>query len=469
MGIKENLLFPYPRHQLLTKKKLYALQVLLFGLVTINLGSQIFGIRPIQDDYFILGAVSTGSISGLLSSTWKTQGGNLIPYAFSAWAAKYTAVSLSHWLQIAFLIITVTLIILLSLQFLSWMGVKNRKSRIVLPLLLILCFEGIFTPLQIAAYSWAQTSLAHLWPILLTFIVIFSVEKSRISPLFCFPAGIVVGNSNSAEALWSILSVLLFIALFFRELELSSIRSTMIKLVSFLVGAVSGLALMLVAPGFWNRANNSVGFPSSIEELFVRFFKSLSAFGFDLLTHPFLFLTFFVSSFYLGASSKNKINFEKKSKFLFLSASMLFGLLVLGTTAGYPAWHQSLGLFPAFSLGAFVLGIKLETMIKNLNFKFLAFIFILTIFLSSTISLRTSLAVSQRANHWDVDFQRNFCSLINSEDAKIDQLVLSGPEIVYPVFHKGIEDIQTWEWMKTGYIKWLKSGKIKNVPSCGNF
>lgn len=452
---------------MLTKKILYALQILLFGLVTVNLGSQLFGMRPIQDDYFILGAVSTGSINDLLSSTWKTQGGNLIPYAFSAWAAKYTAVSLDHWLQIAFLITTVSLILLLSLQFLTWIGVKNRKSRLLLPLLLTLCFEGIFTPLQIAAYSWAQTSLAHLWPILLTFIVIFSVEKSRISPPFFFLAGIVVGNSNSAEALWSIFSVGLFIALFLRVFESSSIRRTMIKLVNFLVGSISGLALMLVAPGFWNRANNSVGFPSTIEELLLRFFKSLSAFGFDLLTHPFLFLTFFVSSCYLGASSKNIIDFEKKTNFLLLSSFMLFGLLVLGTTAGYPAWHQSLGLFPAFSLGAFALGIKYGTVIKNLNYKFLVSIFILTIFLSSTISLRTSLAVSQRANNWDIDFRRNFCSLMNSENAKTDQLVLSGPEIVYPVFNKGIEDIQTWEWMKTGYINWLKSGKIKNVPTCG--
>ena len=235
---------------MLTKKAFYASQILLFGLVTINLGSQIFGIRPLQDDYFILGAVSTGSINEFLSSTWKTQGGNLIPYAFSAWAAKYTAVSLSYWLQTCFLIITVILIILLSLQFLNWVGVINRKSRILLPLLLILCFEGIFTPLQIAAYSWAQTSLAHLWPILLTFIVVFSVEKSKNKALFCLIAGIAVGNSNSAEALWGIFSVFLFIVFFSQGFEPLSKRSSIIKLVNFLVGAISGLVIMLVAPGF---------------------------------------------------------------------------------------------------------------------------------------------------------------------------------------------------------------------------
>ena len=97
--------------------------------------------------------------------------------------------------------------------------------------------------------------------------------------------------------------------------------------------------------------------------------------------------------------------------------------------------------------------------------KFL-FILIMTLILSSAISLRTSLAVAQRANSWDIDFQRNYCLVITSKDVRMDQLPLSGPEIIYPLFNKGIEDIQTWEWMRVGYIKWIKSGKIQNPPAC---
>jgi hypothetical protein len=453
----------------LTKKALYFLQALLFGLVTVNLGSQIFGIRPIQDDYFILGAISSGSISELLSSTWKMQGGNLIPYAFSAWAAKYTAISLSYWLQAGFLLTTVILVIFLGLQFLRWLGVTDRNSRILLPLLLILCFEGVFTPLQIAAYSWAQTSLAHLWPILLTLIILFSVEKSKnIAPIYLL-AGIVVGNSNSAEALWAIFSVILFVVFFIRDFSPLTQRSTIINLTNFLVGSISGLIFMLVAPGFWNRANNSVGFPASVEELIARFLKSLSAFGFDLLTHPFLFLTFFASAYLLGASSINLINLDKKIIFLLLSSLVLFALLVLGTTAGYPAWHQSLGLFPVFSLSAFILGIKYHQRIWRFKSKLAPLLFIIVLILSSLMSLRTSSAIAQRAKSWDIDFQRNYCLLIDSEITDIDQLPLSGPEIIYPFFNKGIEDIQTWEWMKIGYVKWIKSGKIQNPPDCEKF
>ena len=453
---------------MLSRTFLYVLQVLLLGLATVSLVTQIISIRPIQDDYFILGAVSTGSMNDLLLSTWNLQGGNLVPYAFSALAAKYTAVSLSYWLQTCFLIATVILITILSLQFLNWVGVTERKSKILLPLLLILSFEGIFTPLQIAAYSWAQTSIAHLWPVLLTFIVIFSIENPRNKTFFCFLAGLAVGNSNSAEALWSIFSVFLFIVIFFRGFVPLSKRSIFIRLFNFLLGTFSGLIIMFVAPGFWNRANNSVGFPSSFNELNTRFFKSLSAFGFDLLTHPFLYLAFFVSICCFGASSKQFIQFEEKVKFLLFSSAALFGLLVLGTTAGYPAWHQSLGLFPVFSLSAFLLGIKYGPAFSRLKPRFLAIVLTMIIILSSAISLRTSLAVAQRATSWDIDFQRNYCLVITSKGVNVDQLLLSGPEIVYPLFNKGIEDIQTWEWMKVGYIKWIKSGKIQNPPDCKN-
>jgi len=451
---------------LLNKKFFQAFQSLLFGLATVSLGSQIISIRPIQDDYFILGAVSTGSITELLLSTWNLQGGNLVPYAFSAVASKYTAVSLSYWLQACFLVVTVILIIILSLLFLSWLGITEHKSKILLPLLLILSFEGVFTPLQIAAYSWAQTSIAHLWPVLLTFIVIFSIENPRNKAFFCLLSGLTVGNSNSAEALWSIFSVFLFILIFFRKFDPLSKRTIMIKLFNFLLGAFSGLIITLVAPGFWNRANTSVGFPSSFNELTTRFLKSLSAFGFDLLTHPFLYLTFFVSICYLGASSEKLTNFEGKIKFLLLSSAALFGLLVLGTTAGYPAWHQSLGLFPVFSLSVFLLGIKYRLTLSRLKPRFLAIVLSIVIALGSVISLRTSLAVEQRANSWDIDFQRNYCLLITSKDVSMDQLPLLGPEIIYPLFNKGIEDIQTWEWMRVGYIKWIKSGKIQNPPDC---
>jgi hypothetical protein len=146
----------------------------------------------------------------------------------------------------------------------------------------------------------------------------------------------------------------------------------------------------------------------------------------------------------------------------------LFGLLVLGTTAGYPAWHQSLGLFPVFSLSAFLLGIRYESALSGLRPRFLAVVLTIVIVLGSAISLRTSLAVAQRANSWDIDFQRNYCLVINSEDINIDQLPLSGPEIIYPLFNKGIEDIQSWDWMRVGYIKWIKSGKIQNPPACKN-
>ena len=116
-----------------------------------------------------------------------------------------------------------------------------------------------------------------------------------------------------------------------------------------------------------------------------------------------------------------------------------------------------------------MLGIRYESTIARLKSRSFVLILIMILTVSTSISLRTSLAVSQRANSWDIAFQRNYCLVTNTEDVNIEQLPLSGPEIIFPFFHKGIEDIQTWEWMKIGYVKWIKSGKIQNPPDCEKF
>lgn len=422
--------------------------------------------RPIQDDYFILGAVSTESISNLLADTWQFQGGNLVPYAFSAWAATFTSTSLTFWVQKAFLVATVVLILLLGHLFLKWVGVVDRNLKMILIVLLLLSFEGIFTPLQIAAYSWAQTSLSHLWPILITLIVLFSTEKIRNTIPLYFIAGVIVGNSNVAESLWAFFTVFLYLLIFMNQKSSSLKNFQIVKLISFLVGTVIGLVCTIIAPGFWNRANVSVGFPTSFEEFITRFAKSFGAFGFDIISHPFLFLMFIVGGFSLGSIGLKILDLERKLLFMFLSSILLFSLLVLGTTAGYPAWHQSLGLFPVIALTMFLLGAKLGPKIRSRGVIVTKVLFYSLLVLCLTITVRTSLAVSQRAAAWDSDFQRNYCLIVNNVESNTGRLDLSGPEIIYPVFRKGIEDIQSWDWMRSGYINWVESGKIRNIPDC---
>lgn len=467
MGSRENLSFRCPILKLLTKLKNYWLQLLLVGLATISLTSQFFGIRPIQDDYFILGAVSTDSIFSLLTSVWGQQGGNLVPYAFSAWAASFTSTSLTYWPQKAFLVGTVILILLLSSLLVKWLGIADRRLKIALTMLLLLSFEGIFTPLQIAAYSWAQTSLTHLWPILITLIVLFSFEKTKFTIPLYFLAGVVVGNSNIAESLWGIFSVFLYAAVFMKFGRPFLINSRILKLFGFIVGAVIGFCFIIIAPGFWNRANVSVGFPSSLEELIERFAKSLGAFGFDIISHPYLFMALLIGCLTLGGIAPVIQDLERKLLFLGVSSILLFVLLVVGTTAGYPAWHQSLGLFPILTLAMFLLGVKVRLRIRSHGVLIAKVLFSTLLVLCLTITLRTSMAVSQRATSWNSDFQRNYCLIINNLEKSSNELELSGPEIIYPLFRKGIEDIHSWDWMKSGYIKWVESGKIQSTPDCG--
>jgi hypothetical protein len=435
-------------------------------LTTINLVAQLYGIRPIQDDYFILGAVSTGSVSQLLESTWKLQGGNLIPYAFSGLESLYTSSTVDYLWQRVFLISTVVLIGIVSLQFFKWVGIYERSVQILVFLLLLLSFEGLFTPLQIAAYSWAQTSLTHLWPILITLIVIYSMNTSkRFLPLFLI-FGLLVGNSNAAESLWGTIAFVIYMYMF-RESKNSFFRSLFTNNSGiFFLACLVGSFIMIVSPGFWNRANVSVGLPNSFEDLFARFFKSSLAFSFDLITHPTLYFVFLIGALTFKSKSGFSPLLLKQTKFMFLSSFLLFFVLILGTTAGYPAWHQSLGLFIMFSISLFLGGVLLSGKIqrRKKNVKRNALVVVLVVI--SLASLRTSLEATQRAHLWDASFQRNYCLIVDFDGNDSSQLDLRGPEVIYPIFSKGIEDIQTWDWMKLGYIKWVKSGKIDNPPIC---
>ena len=105
-------------------------------------------------------------------------------------------------------------------------------------------------------------------------------------------------------------------------------------------------------PGFWNRAQNSVGLPTTIEEFSQRFFKSFGSFLADLITHPMLWLVFLIGILF---QIDQKYGPEKKLlvykvKMLITLGIILFTSLVFGGTFGYVSWHQSSGLYQIFIL-----------------------------------------------------------------------------------------------------------------------
>ena len=435
---------------------------LTLGLTTIfSLLSQFLSFRPIQDDYFILAAVSQQKLITMVQSVWQLQGGNVFPYAINGLLLESTKGSVDFLASRFFLILTLVLVILVSFVFIKWLGVQTRYFAIAYSFISLLAFEGIFSPLQVAAYSWHQTSITHLWPIALTVLAwgfVGSGKFANVGLLFC---GLAVGNTNSAEALWAIIATFLYMKTFLQDDEVAS-RVKRINLRFFLSACILGFILTVSAPGFWNRANNAVGMPHSIADFGFRLAKSASAFGFDVLTHPYLWLAFLI-----GFICKSEIGLVsvtgllEKRRFLTQSSFLLFLLLVLGTTLGYPAWHQALGLYVILLPTMFLVGVCSKLKFLKYLYRYQMLFFYICLIICLCLSLRSSILVINRAHHWDSAYRSNICSIYHGNTKG-----LKGAELVYPIFNKGIEDIQTWSWMKDSYVQWVNSGNSKKFAEC---
>ena len=436
---------------------------LTLGLIALlGLLSQVVSFRPIQDDYFILAAVSQQKFSTLIQSVWELQGGNVFPYAVNGLLLESSKGSVDFLASKIFLFLTAAIVVLVACVFIKWLGIRNRYLIITYISISLLGFEGIFSPLQIAAFSWHQTSVTHLWPIALTILAWEFAGSRKFAGVSLFFCGLVVGNSNSAEALWSIVTTLLYVKTFLRDDEVAS-KVKKDRLRFFFFGSVLGFTLTLTAPGFWNRANHSVGMPDSIADFGFRLAKSTGAFGFDILTHPYLWLAFLIGFFCKSNIDLVSIfHLRQKRRFLVRSSLLLYILLVFGTTVGYPAWHQPLGLYIVLLPTMFIVGATSDARFLKKTLGPLKIFFYITVIFCLSLSVRSSISVLNRAQQWDSAYHSNIC-LIHQGDTRM----LKGAEMVYPVFQKGIEDIESWAWMKQSYVTWINSQESTTFAACG--
>jgi hypothetical protein len=288
------------------------------------------------------------------------------------------------------------------------------------------------------------------------------IFKGSKNILMAIILGLLVGNSNIAEAWTAFVALLIF---FFSERKTSRFVLNGFKFFyTFSAGVFLGIVLILMSPGFWNRAQNSVGLPTTIEEFSQRFFKSFGSFLADLLTHPMIWLAFLIGTFF---KVNEKYGPEKKLliykiKMLTTLGVILLTSLIFGGTFGYVSWHQSSGLYQIFIPLSFVVGYYYKTL---LNFEifprmapYIASFIILSIVV---ISLRAGIAFSDRAHNWDIAYKINYCAIKKDPAAK-----LIGAEMLYPGFNLGIEDVASWEWMANGYSNWLSNPKFKAGFSC---
>jgi hypothetical protein len=274
-------------------KKVGALKVFLFTVTFSLVSIQILSTRPLQDDYFLLGALADSSWFNIMKNTWEWQGGNLWPYGAQAIIVQNSVYSNNFTVIALWTLITLIITTCANFVILKWALGKNfrligRFKILTIASLSYLAFEGLFSPGLIAAYSFHQTSFAHLYPISLLFISLYLIEKEFNKLSVGILLGILIGNSNASESLAAISILLLLYLLSGTEL-LRSIYVFPKKnrfFYGLIFGGITGILLIFLAPGFWNRANNSVGLPNSPSELLSRFFRAIASFSADVLLIP---------------------------------------------------------------------------------------------------------------------------------------------------------------------------------------
>jgi hypothetical protein len=75
--------------------------------------------------------------------------------------------------------------------------------------------------------------------------------------------------------------------------------------------------------------------------------------------------------------------------------------------------------------------------------------------------VRADILVMRSGNQWHASNASNICALKANGQAS-----LSNPETRYPIFHLGIEDVQTWPWIRATYTRWISSNQAANSIDC---
>ena len=438
----------------------YFLALLLFS---VHLWQATF-VRPVADDYSLLKIYSQEGFTSFISFIWNNFGGNITPAVIRA---LYLSISLdaSNWYGfIAFSITTSLLVIISYLIVITWL--TNRGMRqvtindLLIALLASLAFEGLFTPGLSSAYLFGAASGVHLWPICIFIISLKLIQSYSIkSSTFGFMGflvlsiilGFIVGNSGIAESGAIFLALLMLVLNLYRRKSTQSHSRFRIATSVHLVGVGLGLATIFIAPGFSNRNNRLGKGNEDLFSLFESFRSSIVSFSGELITHPaWLFVFLIVVS---GRFSFN-VN-PNRAKILLMYFFFTFAILVLGSTFGYAAWHQSSGLIFLLAPSAFcipILSTRITNTLKRLGLVYTSISLIAMTLVLLGLVIRGIVVQENRSTTWDRNLLLNYCSNSSSFDSR-----LLGAEIKYWPIGLGIEDVNRWDWMEKDYRSWLSS------------
>ena len=146
---------------------------------------------------------------------------------------------------------------------------------------------------------------------------------------------------------------------------------------------------------------------------------------------------------------------SSRAKTLVLYFALTFVMLVLGSTFGYAAWHQSSGLIFLFTPVAFCIPIlsgRVLSILKKSGLAYKNIAMIVLMFLLLGLNARGVAVQEARSSTWDTNLTKNYCPVIESTSSP-----LLGAEIKYWPIGLGIEDVNRWKWMEEDYRSWLSS------------
>lgn len=429
------------------------LKILVAGFITIESFALAFFMRPIQDDYFNLESVQQMGVTGYLEDTWNLHGGNMVQFLIHCIVILPTTQNFVYWNLGLFFIVTELLVFYSVRSILSWLfASRSIHNRFWIPLLSVVGFEGIFVPGLLGAYGFSLATLAHLWPVMAFTLGLIGLKRFRGSWSLTFLLGLIAGNSNLGESAFAFGAwVLIYVA--FHKIERFEDRSGIQKNSNFYLlgaGAFIGTIGIAGAPGFWNRASDQVGLPTSNLDFTKRFGKSFASFSADALSHPMLWVLLL-----LGSVLATKTPFIKeildgfRLRILIVGTFLIWAALIMGSTFAYPAWHQSMGMYVLLLPLAFGLGVANK---YRVPWKALLSGFAVASLITTAVLVRAGAMGINRSLVWDNNLQKNVCAL------KVDpEAALLGAEIQYPPFNLGVEDVNTWDWMRDKYVGWVNA------------
>lgn len=433
-------------------------------------------VRPVADDYTLLRIYTQEGFAPFISYIWNNFGGNVTPAIIRA---LYLSVSLdtSNWYGfMAFSITTSLLVVTSYLVLITWLtnrGMRQIKiDDLLISLLASLAFEGLFTPGLTSAYLFGAAAGVHLWPICIFLITLKLIESSSRSEskiyfvgVFCgfIFLGFLVGNSGLAE------SSAIFIALVALTIGLhfstkgQNFARFQIAINAHLLGVTIGLATIFLAPGFTNRNNRLGKVDEGALSLISGFRSALASFSGEVLSHPIWIFAILMIPF-----SKYLVKIDKsRARFVVAFFTLTFVMLILGSTFGYAAWHQSSGLILLLAPASLCLPIvssRSRNFLKRLPLTHNRVALAAVGLVLMGLMFRGIAVQENRSSLWDSNLIQNHCLTIAS-----NKLPLYGADIRYWPIGLGIEDVNRWDWMAKEYKSWLKTIEFKDSGTCKSF